>query len=149
MVKKNRIPRKTCFLGSEGIIYSYSGINNVAVGWPDWFLPILSSVSNTCEQDFNGCLLNLYRNGSDYISWHSDNENIINSKTSIASLSLGETREFLLKNSSTKEIHRYDLANGDLLIMHPLCQKEWKHSLPKRIKKSNYRINLTFRSFLY
>jgi alkylated DNA repair dioxygenase AlkB len=38
--------------------------------------------------EFDYCLVNLYRNGQDYINFHADNE----TKDTIASITLGATR---------------------------------------------------------
>ena len=73
----------------KDIIYTYSGVKHIGCGWPDWFLPLLSSVQKYCEIDFNGCLINLYRDGNDSMGWHADNEKTIDSHKSIASISLG------------------------------------------------------------
>ena len=43
-VKKFFVPRKTAFLGDDGITYSYSGHKHYGFGWPSWFLPLLSKV---------------------------------------------------------------------------------------------------------
>ena len=40
------------------------------------------------------------------------------------------------------------LNHGDLLIMHPDCQKEWLHSVPTRKGITGQRINLTFRCYI-
>lgn len=48
------------------------------------FLSILISIG----VEFHYCLVNLYRNGDDYINFHADNE----AKDIIASISLGVTR---------------------------------------------------------
>ncbi len=140
-------PRKTQFIGNKGISYSYSSHLHIAKGWPDWFLPLLKKVRSSCNVEFNGCLLNLYRNGLDRMGWHSDNEPELDSDKPISSLSLGASRDFILKRNNSSERHCLSLGNGDLLIMLPECQKDWKHSIPKRLKINKPRINLTFRSY--
>lgn len=74
---------------------------------------------------FDYVLLNLYRNGKDSISPHSDGEALGRSVTTgqprniIASISLGETRRFVLQHKTKKEVPRveYELPSGSLLIM--------------------------------
>ena len=83
-------------------------------GWPNWFVPLLENVGNTCGIKFNGCLINLYRDGNDCMGWHSDNEKELDSEKSIASLSLGSSRDFLFKNILTFQRERLLLNNGDL-----------------------------------
>ena len=71
--KTHVVPRLTCFLAENSIRYRYSGIVHCGEGWPDWFIPILNLVKTEANVNFNGCLLNLYRNGNDRMGWHSDN----------------------------------------------------------------------------
>ena len=145
--KKYVVPRLSYFLAEEGINYKYSGINHYGNGWPDWFIPLLSKVNIKCKTNYNGCLLNLYRNGNDRMGWHSDNEPELDSSISIASLSLGSDRDFFMRNKYNKFKKVITLCSGDLLIMEPICQIKWEHSLPVRKKNLDKRINLTFRRY--
>jgi alkylated DNA repair dioxygenase AlkB len=96
---------------------------------------------------FNGCLLNLYEDGSASISPHKDDEKDMDLTAPIVVLSIGETRTFILQNDITKEKLKLKIGNGDILIMYPLCQKEWVHSIPKEKEIIKPRISLTFRKF--
>ncbi len=146
------IPRKTAFLANEGINYKYSGILNTGNGWPHWFIPLLERVSLVSGCPFNACLLNLYRNGEDSMGWHSDDEPEVDSSKPISSLSLGHTRKFIFRHRYEARESSFQLMDGDLLIMSPFCQLDWKHTLPKSRKRyqvnDGIRINLTFRSLL-
>lgn len=142
------IPRLTSFIANKGVAYSYSGVEHKGEGWPTWFVPLLNDVQDYCDVDFNGCLLNLYRNGEDCMGWHADNEKVLDDSKPIASVSLGAKREFLLKNLMSLEKYSFSLDNGDLLIMKENCQRDWIHSIPKRRKVKHARINLTFRKYL-
>ncbi len=145
--KKYLVPRLTTFLADRKIIYTYSGVVNVGKGCPSWFIPLLIRVQKYCKTEFNGCLLNLYRNGDDCMGWHSDNEKELDALKSIASLSLGSSRDFFLRNNLSSEKKSISLQNGDLLIMKPDCQKYWSHSIPRRRRVKDIRINLTFRRY--
>ena len=72
--KRYSVPRLTAFLGSNGISYKYSGLIQYAKNWPDWFYPLLDHIRNFSSTNYNGCLINLYRDGNDCMGWHSDNE---------------------------------------------------------------------------
>ncbi len=146
--KSYLVPRLTSFLAIKGVAYSYSGVVHKGEGWPSWFVPLLREVQDYCDVDFNGCLLNLYRNGEDCMGWHADNEKVLDSSKPIASISLGAQRDFLLKNLMSLEKYSFSLNNGDLLLMKTDCQRHWIHSLPKRKKVKELRINLTFRKYL-
>ena len=142
------VPRLTSFLALKGVAYRYSGIEHTGEGWPSWFVPVLNDVQDYCDVDFNGCLLNLYRNGDDCMGWHADNEKVIDASKPIASISLGAKRDFLLRNIISLDKYSFALDNGDLFIMKEECQRSWVHSIPKRRKVKNPRINLTFRKYL-
>jgi alkylated DNA repair dioxygenase AlkB len=79
------------------------------------------------------------------MGWHSDNERELVEQAAIASLSLGDSRDFVLKHKTTKQNVRIHLENGSLLIMKGSIQEHWLHALPKTKKSKNPRINLTFR----
>ena len=145
--KCHKVPRMSAFLGEANIRYSYSGVIHYGTGWPDWFLPLLEEVNDVSGLKYNGCLLNFYRDGNDRMGWHADNESELDHSKAISSLSLGATREFVLKHQKKKITEVLSLNNGDLLIMHPNCQREWIHSIPTRKRIYSERLNLTFRCY--
>jgi alkylated DNA repair dioxygenase AlkB len=111
--------------------------------------PLLNDVMNACAlasgAEYNSVLVNLYRDGNDSVSWHSDNEEINGSEPTIASVSLGETRRFDLRHKESGETVRVDLEDGSLLVMSGLSQLCWVHQIAKTKTKVGPRINLTFR----
>ena len=146
--RRHPVPRLTVFLAAEGLHYRYSGTRHRGEGWPLWFMPLLDRVNQACSSSFNGCLLNLYRNGEDRMGWHADDEPEIDQQQPIASLSLGSTRDFCMRHRRDQERRTtLPLADGDLLIMHPGCQQHWMHGVPTRKRIKTPRINLTFRCF--
>ena len=94
---------------------------------------------------FNSVLANLYRDGSDSNGWHSDNEKELGENPIIASLSLGASRKFKLRNNRNGERIDLILENGSLLIMAGSTQTYWKHTVPKTRQNVFPRINLTYR----
>lgn len=109
---------------------------------------------------YNFCLVNYYANGADSISYHSDDERFLGPNPSIASFSLGATRDFLMKHKpippkdgeappeqNTKPPLKLPLASGDMVLMRGKTQANWLHSIPKRRGKGSEggRINITFR----
>ena len=82
------------------------------------------------------------------MGWHSDDEKSLQNECTIASLSLGAERKFLLKHKQTKQAVSVQLQNGSLLAMKGATQTNWLHSLPKTTRVSTPRINLTFRSMV-
>lgn len=117
---------------------------------PDWtpeLLQIKERVEAETKVKFNSVLLNLYRNGNDGVSWHSDREENFGKDAIIASVSFGETRIFKLRHKFKKEIPKLEipLHHGSYLLMGGTTQSFWQHQVPKTTKQILPRINLTFR----
>jgi alkylated DNA repair dioxygenase AlkB len=140
-------PRLTAWYGDEGKSYKYSGIIMNPESWIPALLLIKERIEKVIELNFNSVLVNLYRNGKDYVSWHSDDEPELGNNPTIASVSLGETRRFQLRHKSNKNLDTVEIAlnHGSLLIMKGSTQHFWKHQVPKTSKLLKERINLTFR----
>ena len=83
--------------------------------------PQLESLKAICEQkagkSFNSLLLNLYRNGDDKVSWHSDNESELGYEPCIASLSLGAVRRFKFRHLESREVVECSLPPGSLVVL--------------------------------
>ncbi|GLR05323.1 alkylated DNA repair protein [Vibrio hyugaensis] len=127
------------------VTYTYSGLTMSPHPWT----PDLNELKARCEAiakvQFNSVLANLYRHGQDSMGWHQDNEPELGRNPVIASVNLGETRRFLLRNLHCKTQLEYELSHGALLIMAGELQHHWKHAVPKTAKPKGERINLTFR----
>jgi alkylated DNA repair dioxygenase AlkB len=103
-------------------------------------------VEQLCGARFNTVLLNLYRDGRDSMSWHSDDEPELGDAPLIASLSLGATRRLLLRTRSVpRQRIGLELEAGSLLLMEPPLQAHWQHAVPKTRRACGPRLNLTFR----
>jgi alkylated DNA repair dioxygenase AlkB len=140
------LPRLTSWYGDPGNSYSYSGITSQPNAWNEGLLVIKSKIEDFAGNSFNGVLLNWYRNGEDSLSWHADNEKVLGTNPVIASANFGETRDFLLrKNADKTQKLCIPLKHGTLLVMKGALQHHWQHSVPKRMKVSGSRFNLTFR----
>lgn len=64
----------------------------------------------------------------------------------IASLSLGGSRDFLMKHKDDgKRKEKFPLESGDMLVMQGTTQSKWLHSIPKRTSSVQPRVNITFR----
>lgn len=145
--KECDLPRLTTWYGDKGKSYKYSGITMKPDAWMPALISIKEKIEAEVEVNFNSVLANLYRNGKDYVSWHSDDEPELGINPTIASVSFGETRRFLLRHKSNKDLATVEIAltNGSLLIMRGTTQHFWKHQVPKTAKAKTERINLTFR----
>ncbi len=140
-------PREVAFYGNRGVQYSYSGQRLNACEWLPIFRELKDSLDLKLGTYYNSVLVNRYRDGHDYMGWHSDNEKELGKNPIISSVSFGSPRDFILrlKKDHTQKI-KIHLKNGDLLVMGDLIQDLWEHSLPKRLKVTEARLNLTFRT---
>lgn len=143
--KKHAQAGLSTWYADNGVNYEYSGV--IRVAHP--MTPLLDEVRLDLEKftsaSFNSVLVNLYRDGKDSVSWHSDNEAVNGREPTIASVSLGATRRFDLRHKATKETVRADLEDGSLLVMSGLSQHCWVHQIAKTKTEVAPRINLTFR----
>lgn len=140
--------RLTAYYGEKP--YRYSGVTRYPLPWIPGLLEIKSIIEPITGVIFNAVLLNFYKNGNDYMGWHSDDERELVEHSPIASVSLGETRRFIFRQKSNRQNKiEMSLSNGDLLIMQGTTQKYWHHQVPKTRPKNpdvvKARINLTFR----
>ncbi len=148
--KRMQQPRLHAWYGDPGASYTYSGLRNTPTPWTALLADIKARVEAVCGVAFNSVLLNLYRDHRDSMGAHSDDERALGPAPTIASLSLGATRAFVLKHRHRADIKpvRLALHNGSLLLMRGQTQVHWKHSVPKKTHFCAPRVNLTFRSII-
>lgn len=153
-------------LTGKEIIHVYSGIKTKVNSWADEDNPLpcilkTRKLRDRIEEEtdlfFDSASYQLYRTGEDYIAYHPDKElkpdfsrkHQMVDNTSIYCLSLGETRDFLLKEQEgEKRLFKTSVANGDILVMTGRCQQDYKHSVPRRTGKNaeiGPRISITWR----
>ena len=144
--KSHPIPRLQSWLGSDAIDYRYSGQTFTSSVWPNYVEQLSDELSLRCGIRFNSVLANLYRNGEDSMGWHADDEPELGNDPIIASISLGAERDFAIRRTGvSRQAGNLALPHGSLLIMQAGMQSHWQHSVPKRKRVSEPRINLTFR----
>jgi len=144
--KKIKTPRLTAWYGDKNVAYKYSGVTFYALPWTPDLSEIKAKIELLAGEVFNSVLLNLYRDGKDSMSWHSDDEPELGKNPVIASVNFGEVRRFDFRNKKNpSQKHIINLGNGSLLIMKGDIQHNWQHQVAKTAKIKGARINLTFR----
>lgn len=148
--KSHPQPRLVAWFGDSGKGYVYSGIRLTPLPWTPTLSDIKGKVETRVGVSFNSVLLNYYRNERDSMGFHSDDEPELGLRPTIASLSFGEMRTFILKHKFSKTIKpiRIPLSSGSLLVMKGDTQRNWKHGIDKEAKPCGPRVNLTFRNIL-
>jgi alkylated DNA repair dioxygenase AlkB len=136
-------PRLSCWIGDAA--YTYSGTRFDPHPWPGALADVRARLERELRAGFNSVLANLYRDGRDRLGFHRDNEPELGPEPVIASLSLGATRRFRLRNSASKASLGLDLTHGSLLVMSGATQRNYQHAVPDTARAVSPRINLTFR----
>jgi alkylated DNA repair dioxygenase AlkB len=144
--KPRRVRRQSCAFGDPGAVYRYSGLRQDAHAWPEWLQPAREVVERTVGCRYAFVLCNLYPDGLAALGWHADDEADLVADAPIASLSLGEAREFQLRRRDPREIVlRIRLEHDSLLVMAGKVQRFFQHRVPVRVRSTAARVNLTFR----
>lgn len=134
-----KTPRHTwCFGRLNQEMVNYRGKNFKTELFPDWLEKISLLVEKTIGFKANACILNLYKDAEDHITWHADDEKFLEEQT-VVSLSFGHPREFHTRD--TQFIHKICLENNSILVM----KDGTEHSLPVSKTTVEARYNITLR----
>lgn len=130
-----------------GCDYSYSG--RLVKGHSfDLYPPLaglISKLNDKLGTSYNGILINHYPAGTSVgIGMHTDNEPDLVSGSTVCSLSLGATVDFMLEGKGERIV--VPLTDGSVFLMGQDCQKHYRHGIAKTFMRSD-RISLTFREF--
>ena len=148
--KEYNEPRLTSVHGDENVRhlkYVYSKSPRDLSKMTPTLKEIRQKIEDYTGIHFDFVLINLYRDGNDKVSWHSDDEKMMNC-SHIVSISLGAERKFKMRNKKNKQVFDIRLGDGSMIWMKPGCQDELEHEIPKEVKVKEPRINLTFRRFV-
>ncbi|XP_071501292.1 DNA oxidative demethylase ALKBH2-like [Diadema antillarum] len=151
--KWHDIRRKQVAHGDSGVTYKYSGVTVPAKPWTPLLSTIRDRIQEVTGHKFNFVLINRYADGSDYMGEHRDDEKDLVATSPIASLSLGQHRDFVFRHCEARGSHakrniapvKLELEHGSLLVMNYPTNVYWYHSLPVRKRALHVRINMTFR----
>jgi len=138
-------PRLLRFEGDPNVSYVYSRKEYKAGPWSEVSLELRSLLKQHVDHNFNSALINLYRDGSDSMGLHADNEPELGDQPTIASISYGAEREIVFKENTGPRKMRILLPHGSLLLMTGKLQHHWKHEIRKTKKPLISRLNFTFR----
>lgn len=144
--KRHPTPRLTAWFGDAA--YSYSGITHPPAAFPSPLAAIAERLAADVGVRFNSCLANLYRDGRDSMGAHADDEPELGPDPTIASVSLGADRRFVMTHTASGRRFGWNLGAGDLLVMAGESQSAYRHCVPKTSAVVGRRLNLTFRAFV-
>jgi hypothetical protein len=158
------VPRRVAIQGTRGPgqvepLYRHPVDGQPALG--DW-TPVVDRIRRATEEraghPLNHCLLQLYRNGRDWISEHSDKTLDLVRPSFIVNVSLGRTRTMVLRPKksgedvprsaqSAQSVQKIPLPHGSVLLMGLETNRALYHAI-KQEGASDHdgpRISLTFR----
>jgi alkylated DNA repair dioxygenase AlkB len=146
-------PRLIAWAGT--LPYRYSGQTLEPRAWPVQLTGIeelCTRVSALAGAEFNHVLINRYRDGKDSMGYHADAEPELGPDPLVATLSLGQTRRFLLrpqKRAARERPLALALTSGSLLVMGGSCQRHYRHAIAREPNALlGERLSLTFRHLL-
>lgn len=90
-------------------------------------------------------LFTMYRNGSDHLGFHSDDELAIDPDSDIITVSFGSTRDLefrSIKGNVIRQIH--SLPHGSVHVMSASSQAYWEHRIPTS-DSTGQRVSMTIR----
>lgn len=114
--------------------------------WSTALIAIKKKVETYTGLSFSVCVCIFYPDGTSGVAYHSDHA-AFGDTTVIPSISIGEERNFLLREKETMKVYDILLKEGSMLIMGEHCQERYEHSLPTNVQYTKGRINLTFRQY--
>lgn len=143
--KPSKKRNKTIYGNINEYVITYRGkiIKTPVLPWKEEFKEIRNKISETTEQQYNTCVLQIYNSGQVGIKPHKDKE--MNEGTKIASISLGETRVMRFERRGYNPINII-LEKGDLCIINYPTNNYWLHSIPTD-DTTQMRASLIYRNF--
>lgn len=140
--------QKRCvgFFSNTSSGYKYSGQNANSKPLTPSLEILLNLTNRFFESEYNGILINKYKDGEDYIGAHSDDEINLDRNSGVVILSYGATRIFRIRDKITNEkIIDLETESNIAIQMLGNFQKEFKHEIPKQKRIKDVRYSFTFR----
>jgi alkylated DNA repair dioxygenase AlkB len=131
--RRHLLPRLTCWMADPGCSYRYSKLENKIESWSPIVTTIRQQIITATGSPFNSLLLNYYRNGTEAMGWHADDEAELDPLAAIAPFSFYKAMpsNIQMEGCITKE-------RGALLFF--VHQKKSKGTLAPRCRSLMYLI---------
>lgn len=142
--------RANAWFSERPVDYVYSGQSWPARALTPDLRAVAERLSVAAATAFDCVLATLYPQGDAAVDFHRDDEPIFGEHPTIASLSLGATRVFEVRDGcrGRREGLSIALGDGDLVVMRGAFQERYTHRLKKGSPRVGSRINLSFRRLL-
>jgi alkylated DNA repair dioxygenase AlkB len=139
-------PRMEAWYGLWDYKYGRGETLKARMPMPDYLTALIEKIAAAGHgAEYNGVLINWYKDGSQSIGAHSDDDYGDPSPT-IPTLVLGAARPLIFTLKADKKVNTsYSPGHGDLLVMRGTTNAKWKHEIKKAEKDVGERVSLTFR----
>lgn len=138
-------PRLSCAIADDGCTYRYRGSQSDPIRFTRQLDALRQKLRFELNVPFNYALATQYRSGGDYVGWHTDDERDLVPGQTIANVSLGEARDFRIRNQDRSIDRRITTVHGSLLFMRGDILNTTKHSLVRTRRVVGPRVVLSFR----
>jgi alkylated DNA repair dioxygenase AlkB len=140
--------RKVSWYGS--FRYTYTGSDHPPAQIPSCIADLLGPVSAAAlgydSSPYDGVLLNLYEDGNEWVGFHQDDEDSLDTSAPVGILSLLSTRTILFQAIERAHgVLALSLEPRSLLVVGGATQQYWKHAIPREPTCRTRRVSLTFR----
>lgn len=150
--KECKLNRSVGMFSNEVDGYRYSGQISKSSPLTPELKEIMDDINNKLQESYNGVLVNYYKDGSESIGRHSDDETGLG-KSGVVAISLGATRTFRIRRKLSATSRESDglvvadipLSDQTVVWMAGKFQQEFSHEIPVEKKVSGKRLSLTFR----
>jgi len=136
--------RGTNWFSDKGYTFVYSNKIMEPKTIPKCLNSIINNIKIIYNIDYDGILVNLYKNGQVTMGWHVDplyNEWIDDSVI----VSLGSTRILQFReNKNMNNKIEFEMCNGRVIRMYNGCQEKWSHRV-KKSKTTESRISIVLK----
>lgn len=161
MGKQCTMHRNVLFLANpaETLGYFYSGGVAPSAQPGPAALAFQAYANEKMNVNSNGMLINIYEDGTKYISAHSDDEKGLDSDMGVIIISAGATRKMKFRKSKKAPpgVPTLDYRTGDVDLEHgsvvrmagPGFQRSFTHELPPMKAVTERRISITLRNHQY
>lgn len=133
----------------KSCIYRMPGCNEKNIrtsNWSSTVKQVLDLANEEINQNFNHCVVTLFRNKDDSLGFHKDKLLDLTDKTHILSISFGDTRPIVFKSENGRHVQTIMLRPGSLLAIGPKTNKLYYHGISKVEDDVGPRLSLSFRS---
>jgi alkylated DNA repair dioxygenase AlkB len=127
--------------------YNYSSSKTPAIPLNEEMGELLEWMNARFDSNFNGILVNKYKDGNDYIGKHSDDMRGVDESCGVICISYGACRKFRVREKPSGQIVKDLITNSSQMIqMKGKFQEEFTHEIPMEKKVREARYSFTFRS---